>query len=140
MKNFFHILLIGVFIWSFYSDKKSKQLVLIKTEQENKSNSSFKKGKKLFVKNCASCHYIGMDKVATAPALGGITKKRNKEWLYRYTRNSFKMFNEGDSIAVDLRDQGWGLMTSFPSLSDNDLNDIYFFVEKQYEITKKKSN
>ena len=43
--------------------------------------------------------------ISTAPPLGGITKRRTKEWLYKYTKNSSKMFVEGDSIAIALRNQ-----------------------------------
>lgn len=98
----------------------------------------FNRGKSLFIKNCIGCHYIGMDKVATAPALGGITKIRTKDWLYRYTRNSYQMFIDGDSIAVKNREKNWGLMFSFPKLTDSDLEAIYYFIEKNHELPENK--
>lgn len=76
-----------------------------------------------------------MDRDATAPALGGITKRREKKWLYQYTKNSFEMYRNGDSIALDLRNQGWALMTSFPDMKDSELDAIYYFIEKRYEMT-----
>ena len=79
-----------------------------------------------------------MDKIATAPALGGITKRREKRWLYKYTRNSLRMYKIGDAIAKELRDQNWGLMPAFPNLSDDDLDATYYFVEKRYEISLSK--
>ncbi|UUC44755.1 c-type cytochrome [Flavobacterium cerinum] len=100
-------------------------------------NDSFEKGEKLFIKNCASCHYIGMDKVMTAPALGGITKRRKKNWLYKYTRNPHQMFKLGDSIAVNLREEGWGLMPSFINLTTYELDAIYYFIEERFEMSKK---
>ncbi|WP_422107787.1 c-type cytochrome [Winogradskyella sp.] len=104
--------------------------------QKPQQSESFEKGKALFEKNCVACHYIGMDKIATAPALGGITKRRDKEWLYDYTRNSIGMFKNGDSIAIELRNQGWALMNSFPNLTDKNLDNIYHFVEMQFELTE----
>ena len=75
--------------------------------------------------------------VMTAPALGGVTKRRNKRWLYNYTRGSIDMFKKGDSIAIVLRNQGWALMNSFPQLTDTDLDALYYYIEKRYEMTKK---
>ncbi|WP_298139664.1 cytochrome c [Flavobacterium sp.] len=108
---------------------------LIKIEMDNKL---FEKGKNLFIKNCVACHYIGMDKVATSPSLGGITKIRKKDWLYNYTRDSSKMFKKGDSIAKKIREKELGLMVSFPYLSNADLDAIYYFVEKNHELPEKK--
>jgi len=113
---------------------KSKENNFVKIEKDTKL---FEKGKNLFIKNCTSCHYIGMDKIATAPALGGITKIRKKDWLYNYTRNSYQMFENGDSIAKKIREKGWGLMTSFPKLTNSDLDAIYYFVEKNHESPEK---
>lgn len=108
--------------------------------QISEQDKSFEKGKVLFKENCVACHYIGMDKIATAPALGGITKTRTKNWLYNYTRNSIGMYKNGDSIAIELRNQGWTLMNSFPNLTYKNLDDLYYFVEKKFELTKKKRN
>jgi mono/diheme cytochrome c family protein len=107
------------------------------TAIEKPEDSQFDKGEKLFRRDCAACHYIGMDKVMTAPALGGITTRREKAWLYRYTRDAYGMFLKGDTIAKALRAANWGLMSPFPKLKDKELDDIYYFVEKRYEMTKK---
>ncbi len=100
-------------------------------------NEVYQRGEQLFENNCSSCHYKGMDKVMTAPALGGITKKRDKRWLYRYTRNSNGMYKSGDSIAKQLRSENWGLMPSFPQLNNTALEAIYYFIEQRYEMTQK---
>lgn len=104
----------------------------------NRTDPLYTKGQNIFKRDCASCHYIGMNQVATAPALGGITKLRKKDWLYNYTRYSLQMFEQGDKIAKEIRSSGnWGLMTSFPKLTNSDLDAVYYFVEKRYEMTKK---
>ncbi|MGS2727878.1 c-type cytochrome [Psychroserpens sp. BH13MA-6] len=132
--------MIGILNWNCNSDKKGYEQSFAMINQKSEQDKSFQKGKKLFKENCVACHYIGMDKITTAPALGGITERREKEWLYNYTRNSIEMYKNGDSIAIELRNQGWALMSSFPNLTDKNLDEIFYFVEKQYELTKNKRN
>jgi len=129
--------IVVVLIIGFVFSKSGNRNYLNKTETNSisKTDSLFDKGKALFKNNCSSCHYIGMDKKMTAPALGGITKRREKKWLYDYTRNSIGMYNAKDSIAIELRNQSMGLMSSFPNLSDSELNEIYYFVEKRYKMS-----
>ena len=103
--------------------------------QETLNDSLFEAGKKLFKLNCASCHKESMDMDLTAPALGGITKRRDKKWLYNYTRNSTKMLQEGDSIAKVLDNLGWGAKPQYPYLTDNQLHNIYYYVENRYQMT-----
>ena len=103
-------------------------------------NDSYKNGKILFDNNCIGCHNPNMVSTSTAPPLGGITLKRNKKWLYNYTRDSYGMYLKGDSIAKTFKGKGWGLMTSFPKLNDQNLDDIYYFVEKRFSERKFKKN
>lgn len=131
---FLVILCSALLLSKAYYKSKSNEKDILKIDNDKRL---FEKGKNLFIKNCTGCHYIGMDKVATAPALGGITKIRKKDWLYDYTRNSYQMFENGDSIAKKIREKGWGLMTSFPKLTNSDLEAIYYFVEKNHELPEK---
>lgn len=115
------------------TDYTSITEIAIETQQD----VNFNHGKALFKENCKGCHVEDMVRRGTAPALGGITKRRTKEWLYKYTKNSQKMFVEGDSISITLRNQNWGAKPSFPALSDADLDKIYYYVEKRYEMSLK---
>lgn len=101
------------------------------------TDSIYLAGEKLVSKNCISCHHRGMKDKMTAPPLGNITKRRNKKWLFSYIRNSIKMYEQGDKIAINLRKEGWGLMPSFEYLSDKQLETILHFIEKRYEKTLK---
>ena len=47
------------------------------------------------------------------------------------------MHKEGDSIATEIRKNGWGLMPLYPKLTDEQLDAIYFLIEKRYEMTLK---
>ena len=93
-------------------------------------------GKRIYEKDCASCHDKKMIEYATAPPLGRITKLREKNWLYNYTRNSSKMHSDGDTIALKLRSENFGLMPSFPNLNDTKLDAVYYYIEKEYQKNK----
>jgi hypothetical protein len=56
--------------------------------------------------------------------------------LYSYTINSYQMYKDGDSIAIKLRSENFGLMTSFPMLNNNKLDAVYYYIEKEYEKNK----
>ncbi len=91
------------------------------------------KGEKLFADNCSSCHEDDMVSSIKAPALGGIKEKRQKDWLYSFTRNSLELINQGDQIATQLNDD-WKEtdMTSFPDLTDEELDDLYYYVDDAF--------
>ena len=73
------VLTITLVIAVLYFQMPEKENVVYIKKEDKKQENIFVKGETLFRKNqCNSCHYIGMDLVSTAPALGGITKKRKK--------------------------------------------------------------
>ena len=61
-------------------------------------NSYSQDGKKLFKANCAACHSVGTNKVV-GPGLAGIIEKREKEWLYKWIKNSGELIASGDADA-----------------------------------------
>ncbi|MCB0633289.1 MAG: cytochrome c [Saprospiraceae bacterium] len=99
-------------------------------------NRDLQKGKSMFVANCAACHNRNMKDDMTGPALGGVRSRWQDyppEDLYNYIRNSQKMIAEGHPKAVE----DWNrwkptIMTSFPSLSDQELGQLLDYVEWQY--------
>jgi mono/diheme cytochrome c family protein len=85
-------------------------------------------GKALFQANCASCHNPLKD--ATGPALKGMDERvPSKEWLYKWIRNSAGVIASGDKYANDLYVK-WNktAMTSFPNLTDADIDAITAYV------------
>ncbi len=58
-------------------------------------------GEALFNANCKSCHSPGADKVI-GPGLKDIEKRRNKEWLHSWIKNSAAVIKSGDAYAVKL--------------------------------------
>ncbi len=85
-------------------------------------------GERLFQNKCKSCHEI---KVAqTGPALEGATNRHDREWLRKFIRDSQGMVQAGDSAAQALYKE-WGqvIMTSFPELTDSEIDSILKYIE-----------
>lgn len=103
--------------------------------QIEKKNST---GQDLYYANCASCHGFNMIDNLTGPALGGITERRSKKWIYAFTKNSTKMIAAGDKDAVKIFQQYHEMtMSNFEFLKDDELDAIYFYIETTYKKNKK---
>ncbi|MGN6477838.1 MAG: c-type cytochrome [Flavipsychrobacter sp.] len=84
-------------------------------------------GKAIFQSNCASCHNPLKD--ATGPALKGVDGRvPSKEWLHNWVHNPSAMIAK-DAYAQKLFDK-WKptVMTSFPSLSDEEIDAVVTYV------------
>jgi mono/diheme cytochrome c family protein len=80
-------------------------------------------GKALFNAQCAACHKL--DAKMTGPALRGVGDKYEKEWLYKWIRNSAELIKSGDERANKIFNEfNQSPMTAFPQLSDADLDNI----------------
>ncbi|PCE63221.1 c-type cytochrome [Sediminicola luteus] len=92
-------------------------------------------GKKLFKQNCAACH--ALDRKMTGPALAGISEKREREWLYQWIKNSPAMIKAGDPDAVAIYNEyNQAAMTPFPTLSNQDIDDILAYADAPPETPK----
>ena len=82
-----------------------------------------KAGEALYKSNCAACHKL--DKKGVGPALRNVAEKYEREWLYKWITNSQGLIKSGDSKAVALfAEYNNSVMTSFPGLSNNDIDNI----------------
>ena len=86
-------------------------------------------GKSLFNANCAACHKL--DKKMTGPALRNVearlaeTEGLDREWLYKWIRNSAGLIKSGDAYANKIYKEYNGVaMTAYPQLSNADLDNI----------------
>lgn len=80
-------------------------------------------GKALFNAQCAACHKL--DAKMTGPALRGVGDKYEKEWLYKWIRNSAELIKSGDERANKIfNEYNKSPMTAFPQLSDADIDNI----------------
>lgn len=87
------------------------------------------KGKEIFNTNCAACH--NLDKKMTGPALRGVSAKYDKEWLYKWVKNSSELIKSGDAQAVKIfEENNKSVMTSFPQLSNADIDNIIAYTDE----------
>jgi len=81
------------------------------------------KGEALFRANCASCHQLY--KKRTGPALFGVGDKYEREWLYKWIRNSQDLVKAGDAQAVKIFEEYKGsVMTPNEGLTNEDIDNI----------------
>ncbi|MFN3908808.1 MAG: c-type cytochrome [Flavobacterium sp.] len=92
-------------------------------------------GKALFNAQCAACH--ALDKNMTGPALRGVGDKYEKEWLYKWIKNSGELIRSGDERANKIFNE-WNkvAMTAFPQLSNTDIDNIIAYTMQPKEEPK----
>jgi cytochrome c2 len=124
-----------------------------KSLPNNPQLNALNRGKQLFINNCASCHGIGQK--VTGPDLAHIVKGNqwmlhypwasgsegkdtvsyNDNLLYYYTRNNNEVLKRGVPYFLCLfNDYGSTPMTLFPSLTDEDLDNLYAYIENESTI------
>jgi len=85
-------------------------------------------GKKLFNANCAACHKL--NKRAVGPALKGVSSKYEKEWLYKWIKNSSAFIKSGDERAIAIWEEyNKSAMNAFPQLSNSDIDNIIAYTD-----------
>lgn len=97
--------------------------------QTEDNSASIAAGEKLFKSNCAACHKL--DSKGIGPALRGVGDMFEREWLYKWIRNSQDLIRSGDSQANKIFEE-WNkaVMTPFPGLSDEDIDDILSYLDQ----------
>ncbi|MBV1924127.1 MAG: c-type cytochrome [Flavobacteriaceae bacterium] len=86
-------------------------------------------GESLYKANCAACHKL--DKKATGPALRGVADKYEKEWLFEWIKDSQGLIKSGDAKANEIfAANNNAVMTSFPQLSDVDIDNILAYTSQ----------
>lgn len=87
-------------------------------------------GEKLFNEHCTSCH--ALDNKVVGPALRDVHKRpgRTDAWLLSWVRNSAKMINDGDPLAVKLYEENnKAAMNNFESLGDDNIKAILAYIK-----------
>ncbi|MEJ2163402.1 MAG: cytochrome c, partial [Robiginitalea sp.] len=94
------------------------------------------KGKQLFNQNCAACH--ALNRKMTGPALANVASRLIEEegldceWISSWIKNSSGMISSGDSYSNRIYEEyNQAAMTAFPTLSDQDINDILAYTEAE---------
>lgn len=87
-----------------------------------------KAGEALFKANCAACHKLY--KPMTGPLLHQVSEKYDREWLYKWIKNSQGLIKSGDPLAVKVYEEnGNKVMNSFPALSNVDIDNILAYTD-----------
>ncbi|WP_438968572.1 c-type cytochrome [Nonlabens sp.] len=90
-------------------------------------------GEALFKANCASCHKLY--KKAVGPALFQVSQKYEREWLYKWIKNSAKLIASGDAQAVAIYNEyGQQNMNSFEQLSNLDIDNILAYTDTEKPV------
>ena len=79
-------------------------------------------GKQLFKVNCAACHKL--EGMLIGPELLGIGETREREWLIAWIKDNNALVASGDKLAKEVADSNPAVMTPFPQLSDEDIDNI----------------
>lgn len=89
-------------------------------------------GEQLYKANCTACHAIN-EKVV-GPALKDVHKRRESTWLIKWIKNSQKLIESGDPVAVQLyKENNESPMTSFENLSDAQISSIVDYIKQESE-------
>ena len=98
-------------------------------------------GKALFNTNCASCHKL--DRKMTGPALRYVEKRLaedeglDREWLYKWIRNSSSLIKSGDAYAVKIYEEyNKAAMTAYPQLTNTDIDNILAYTAQDKVVPK----
>lgn len=93
-------------------------------------NANINEGKTLFVSKCQSCHAPDMVSDMTGPALfSGIQEWTDKGKLHEWIRNNIKLTASGYPLAVEVSKKKPTVMTTFPDLTDPQIDAILSYIE-----------
>jgi len=98
------------------------------TPVETSSGADAAAGEALFKANCASCHRLY--KKSTGPALHNVSQKYEREWLYKWVKNSAALIESGDAQAVAIYNEfNQTAMNAFPQFSNADIDNIIAYTD-----------
>ena len=87
-----------------------------------------KEGRTLFRSLCASCHKL--EKKNVGPALGGVTERRENDWLKAWIKNNAALRASGDRDAIAVfKEYKGSVMSSFGQLTDTQIDDILYYTD-----------
>ena len=118
----------------FHVGKGNKDINLVKPSPEKEK---WLAGRDVFKANCASCHNIKFDGVgpplkgATArwKAAGSYQGKTGDQWMKMWVRNWHDVVNADYKYGVDLKNSRPAQMNIFNWLTDEQIDNIMFYVE-----------
>src|SRR5947209_6841195 len=100
---------------------KTKFLLLaLLAAMATKATPPLDEGKTIFASRCAACHNI--NKVVVGPALAGVDKRHNIDWIINFVHSSQTVIKSGDPAANALFNQFNHIqMPNHPDLSADNI-------------------
>src|SRR5690606_18190347 len=83
--------------------------------------------RKLFKDKCASCHQL--DRNSTGPAITPILKEVDEAWAIKWIRNWKALVDSGDQQAIEAAKFSPAQMTTFPTLTDDQIKNIIAYAK-----------
>lgn len=85
-------------------------------------------GEILFNTNCKACHTVG-DGKRVGPDLANVTDRREKEWVFKFIKNSSELIQSGDEQAVAMFEEYNKLPMPPHPFSDDQLEDLVAYMD-----------
>ena len=104
-------------------------------KKEEHTGNNFKavmlvEGEAIFKQNCTQCHTIGGGTLI-GPDLKGITNKRKKDWIKKFTNNSAELIKSGDKDAIAVWEEFNKLAMTSYLFSDEEFEAIYSYLKSK---------
>lgn len=112
------------------ADEEETDLSQYEAKSSKPSGAVNEEGKKLYQLYCASCHIP--DKKLIGPPMKGALELwgGKKDDLYLWTRNPQEAVDKKIPRALEIQDFDPSAMTGVPNLTDEQLDDIYEYIEQ----------
>lgn len=103
------------------------------TDQIASADPAMETGKKLFSTNCAMCHALTKDDLI-GPGLAGVNQRREQAWLISWIKNSQKMIESGDKVAVELFNKYNKVVMPAYDYSDEEIKSILAYIDAEQKL------
>lgn len=120
------------------SRKPTKQLlgflafIVLFGFSSSRLSAQVEEGEKLFKSYCASCHSAGANQLV-GPGLAGVDEKYEREWLYKWIKNSTALIESGDAQAIAIYEQYNKVMMPAQPVTNEDIDAILDYVKAYAE-------
>ena len=96
-------------------------------------------GEKLFKSYCASCHKP-TNQALVGPGLAGVTEKYDKEWLYKWIKNSGALIASGDERAIATYEENNKVAMPAQPVNNEEIDAILDYIDNYVEVAAGPTN
>ena len=114
-------------VLAYIAVQSNPKLTQVATTDPHTSLSLPSQGQDIYQRICSACHTIGGGK-KVGPDLTGATSRRDPEWLVRWIQEPDKMLAEGDSHAMQLKQEHGDFPMPNYGLSEEQAKGLITFI------------